>query len=97
MATYISLMNFTDQGLRNVKDTTRRAEAAAKLGREYGVEFKSLHWTQGPCDLVAVFEAPDDAALAAFGLAAMSQGNFKSQTMRAFNAQEMSEIVARLP
>jgi uncharacterized protein with GYD domain len=97
MVTYISLMSFTDQGIRSVKDTVKRSESAAKLAKEYGVTFKSIHWTQGPYDVVAELEAKDEQSLAAFGLAAASAGNFKSQTLRAFTADEMKAIVAKLP
>jgi uncharacterized protein with GYD domain len=97
MVTYITLLNFTDQGLRNVKDTTRRAEAAAKMAREYGVEFKSIHWTQGAYDLVIEAQGQDEQSVAAFLLAAASMGNFKAQTLRAFTADEMNKVIARLP
>ena len=97
MLTYLVLMNFTDQGLRGVKETTRRTEAAMKLGREYGVAFKSIHWTQGPYDVVAMVEGPDETSVSAFGLAIAMLGNVKAQTLRAFNAQEMDRILARLP
>lgn len=97
MVTYVSLMNFTDQGIRTVKDTVKRSEAAAKLAKEYGVTFKSIHWTQGAYDVVCVLEAADEQAIAAFGLASASLGNFKSQSLRAFTADEMKGIIARLP
>ena len=81
MSTYIALMNFTDQGIRSVKETIKRSDAAQKLGKEYGVTFKSIHWTQGQYDIVCEFEAKDEASLAAFGLALASQGNVRSQTL----------------
>lgn len=97
MVTYIALLNFTDQGLRNVKDTTRRAEAAQKLGRDFGVEFKSIHWTQGPFDVVIEIQAKDEQSANAFLLASASLGNFHAQTLRAYSAEEMDKILARLP
>ncbi|MBV8635167.1 MAG: GYD domain-containing protein, partial [Burkholderiaceae bacterium] len=75
MVTYISLLNFTDQGARSVKDTVKRFESAVKTGQEYGVTFKRGHWTMGQYDLVIEVEAKDEASLAAFTLAMASQGN----------------------
>jgi len=97
MATYIVLCNFTDQGIRNVKDTTKRAEAAQKIAKEYGVTFKSIHWTQGQYDVVAEVEAKDEQAYNAFNLAIASQGFMRGQTLRAFSADEMKTLLAKLP
>jgi uncharacterized protein with GYD domain len=97
MTTYITLMNFTDQGVRHAKDTVKRYEAAAKLGKEYGVTFKSIHWTLGQYDMVCELEAKDEAAITAFGLAIGSLGNVRSQTLRAYSADEMKGILAKLP
>jgi uncharacterized protein with GYD domain len=97
MATYITLMNFTDQGLSSIKDTVKRADAAKKIAREYGVTFKSIHWTQGQYDVVCELEAPDEQSLSAFGLALASMGNVRGQTLRAFTADEMKAVLAKLP
>lgn len=97
MVTNVALMNFSDHGVRTVKDTVRRSESAMRLAREFGVTFKSLHWTMGAYDLVAVLEGPDDSSLAAFALAITSMGNIRTQTLRAFSAEEMDGIVSRLP
>jgi uncharacterized protein with GYD domain len=66
MATYVTLFNFTEQGLRNIKDTVKRAEAAKKAGSENGINLKEIVWTQGQYDLIAILEAPDEAAASAF-------------------------------
>jgi uncharacterized protein with GYD domain len=97
MATYITLMNFTDQGLSSIKDTVKRADTAKKIAREYGVTFKSIHWTQGQYDVVCELEAPDEQSLSAFSLALASLGNVRGQTLRAFTADEMKAVLAKLP
>jgi uncharacterized protein with GYD domain len=97
MATYITLMSFTDQGIRTVKETVARAEAAQKVAKEYGVTFNSLHWTQGAYDLVCELDAKDEASMMAFGLAQASRGSVRMQTLRAFDADEMKAIIAKMP
>jgi uncharacterized protein with GYD domain len=96
MAIYYALCNFTDQGIRNVKETTHRAEAVEAAGRKAGVTVKSILWTLGSYDLVCQFEAPDDAAITAFGLSIGQQGNVRTQTLRAFTRDEMNAILARV-
>lgn len=97
MATYTVLANFTDQGIRNVKDTTRRAEAVEAAAGKMGITVKSIQWTLGAYDLVCQFEAPDDQTITAFGLAIGVQGNVRTQTMRTFSRDEMNAILARVP
>jgi uncharacterized protein with GYD domain len=94
MAKYISLINWTDQGVKNFKDTAKRAEDAAALAAKMGGKF-SAYWTIGSFDLVTVSEFPDDATATAFLLRVASIGNIRTQTMRAFDTQEMSGIIAR--
>ena len=96
MATYICLSNFTDQGIRNVKDTTKRADAVAKAAKKAGVTMKEIYWTLGSCDMVVVFEAKDDAAMTALGLSIGKAGNVRTQTLRAFSRGEMKAILAKL-
>jgi uncharacterized protein with GYD domain len=96
MATYIVLTNFTEQGIRNVKDTTKRADAAKELAAKFGVTMKDFYWTLGSYDVVLVCEAQDDAALTAFGLAVGSAGNVRTQTLRAFTRDEMNGVLAKL-
>jgi uncharacterized protein with GYD domain len=97
MATYIVLTNFTDQGIKNVKDTTKRADAVREIGKKFGVTVKEFYWTLGSHDVVAIFEAPDDATITAFGLSIGIGGNVRTETMRAFSKDEMSGILAKLP
>jgi uncharacterized protein with GYD domain len=93
MATYIALLQYTDQGIRNVKDTTKRAAAAGEVAAKMGVRLTEIFWTLGPYDLVIVAEAPDDQSMTAVMLKLGSQGNVKSQTLRAFRSQEMESVL----
>jgi uncharacterized protein with GYD domain len=96
MATYLVLGNFTDQGIRAVKDTTKRAEAFKGLAQKAGVKVKDLYWTLGQYDLVITLEAPDEEAVTALGLSAGSLGNVRTQTLRAFNSEEMGRILGKI-
>jgi len=97
MATYICLMNFTDQGAKSIKDTVTRYETAARAAKEFGVEFKSIHWTQGQYDIVCELNAKDEAAMMAFGLSMASLGNVRTQTLRAYSANEIKAVIAKAP
>lgn len=97
MATYIALCNFTDQGIKAVKQTTQRAQAAQEAAKKFGVTMKSVRWTLGAYDLVVELEADNDEAMTAFGLALGSQGNVRTQTLRAFSADEMNAMLGKLP
>jgi uncharacterized protein with GYD domain len=95
MATYIILGNFTDQGIRNVKDTTKRADAVKEAGKKFGANMKEILWTMGQYDMVATVEAPDDASISAFALAIGSAGNIRGQTLRAYSKDEMNAILTK--
>ena len=96
MATYIVLSTFTDQGIRTVKDTTKRADAVRETARKMGIDTKSIYWTVGKYDVVATFDAPDEAAMTALSLALASAGNVRTQTMRAFTKEEVTGILGKL-
>lgn len=96
MATYIALTSFTDQGIRSVKETTKRADAVRNAGKKYGASMTQIYWTLGEYDIVAVIEAKDDTSAAAFAMAVGAAGNVRSQTLRAFTKEEMSGILAKL-
>ena len=96
MSTYIVLSSFTDQGIRTVKDTTKRADAVKELAKKFGVTAKEFYWTLGSYDVVAIFDAPDDASMTALGLALAAGGNVRTQTLRAFSRQEMNEVLSKL-
>ncbi len=96
MATFIALANFTDQGIRSVQDTTKRADAVRELAKKHGVTMKEIYWTLGSFDMVVVFEGADDAAMTAVGLAIAKAGNVRTQTLRAFGKDEMNAILAKI-
>jgi uncharacterized protein with GYD domain len=97
MLTYIALACFTDQGLKSIKDTTKRADAAKQMAERMGVKMREIYWTQGQYDIVTLCEADSEAAIAAFGLALTSAGNVKFETMRAFTRDEMNGILSKMP
>ncbi len=97
MPNYVCLFNWTDQGIRNVKDTLERVDRASELAEEkYGVKLGEIYWTVGPYDLVSVFEAPDDESVSAFLLELGSVGNVRSVTLRAYDREEIGGILERL-
>ena len=96
MPTYVSLLNFTDQGIRTVRDTVERVDRATELAEKHGARLVQTYWTVGPYDLVVVLEAQDDESLTAFLLETGSLGNVRTTTLRAYNREEMSGILQRL-
>ena len=91
MATYISLVQFTDKGIQAAKETTQRVADWASKVESMGVSIKQMYWTLGQ------YDAPDDETAASVLLAADMLGNIRSQTLRAFTASEMEKILAKLP
>src|SRR5215831_14643008 len=96
MATYIVLGSFTEKGIHNIKDTTKRAEALRDIGKKVGVTVKETYWTLGQYDTAAIIDAPDEAAVTAFGLSVGALGNVRTQTLRAFTTEEMGRLLGRL-
>lgn len=96
MARYISLINFTDQGIRSVGETVSRAEKVKEVMATMGAKMVDINWTVGQYDIVVVVEAPDDATATRALLTVAKAGNVRSTTMRAFTAAEMSAIVKGL-
>ncbi len=95
MPAFITLVNFTDQGARSIKDSPERFEAYKALAEGLGVTVKSVHWTQGPYDLVLITEGPEEGAmLSALKMAQL--GNVRTQTMRGYSASEMRGFVKKL-
>lgn len=97
MPTYVTLVNFTDQGIRNVKDTTKRAKAFQASAKKAGVKVKAEFWTMGRYDIVIITEAPDDEALSRALLSVGTLGNIRTETLRAFSANEMDKMLKGLP
>ena len=96
MATYIVLATFTDQGIRNVKDTTKRADAFKELAKSLGATMKDVYWTLGQYDVIAIVDAPDDASVTALGLTLGKAGNVRTQTLRAFSRTDMDAILGKV-
>jgi uncharacterized protein with GYD domain len=97
MATYISLVQFTDEGIKAAKGTTQRVADWAANVQSMGVRIKQMYWTLGQYDQVCIFDAPDDETAASVLLAADKLGNIRTQTLRAFTATEMEKILAKVP
>lgn len=95
MNTYVSLINWTDQGIRNFRDTTKRAEDFSKLVQASGGSVRELLWTVGEYDLVVIADFPDDETGIAALLQVSSTGNVRTNTLRAFNADDMTGIIGR--
>ena len=96
MATYVVLVNWTDQGIAGFKGTTDRVDHEAEIRKRAGVDLKEIYWTQGQYDLVAIIEAPDDESIAAAMLGVSAHGNSRTTTMRAFDRNEYQRILAKL-
>jgi Uncharacterized conserved protein len=96
MATYILLVNFTDQGVRNAKDTLRRADAFKEMAKKSGANVKDLYWTLGQYDAVTILEAPDDMTATALALSLGKLGNVRTQTLPAFSAADMKTIIGKV-
>jgi len=97
MATYIILINYTDQGIRNIKDSPKRLDAAKKMLKTMGGEIKEFYLTMGSYDIAIVAEAPSDDVIAKFSLASGSLGNIRTTTLKAFPEAEYRKIVGTLP
>ena len=96
MITYVVLVNFTDQGIRNAKDTVKRMEALKEMTKKFGVTVREFFWTTGLHDIVTITEAPDEASGMALNMSLCALGNVRTQTLRAFSANEMKQIVAKM-
>ena len=96
MPTYILLVNWTDQGVKNVRETVERLDRGADVAEKYGVRLRQTYWTVGPYDMISIAEAPDDEAVTAHLLEVCSEGNIRTTTLRAYGREEMGEIIARL-
>ena len=96
MGTYIALFNFTDQGIRSVKDTTKRADAVKEAAKKFGANITQIYWTLGQYDVVSIIEAPNDESATAFTLSIGAAGNVRSQTLRAFSKDEMNGILGKM-
>ena len=96
MPTYVTLMNWTDQGIRTAKDSVQRRDQANALAEKHGGSIEQVYWTVGPYDLVTIIEAPDDESATSMLLELGSAGNLRTTTLRAYDREEMSGIIQRL-
>ena len=97
MPTYVALSNYTEQGIRTVKNGPARLNAVKKQFKAMGGELKAFYLTMGPYDIVTIVEAPDDETAAAMSLAIGSGGNVRTVTMKAFDEAEFRRVVKTLP
>ena len=97
MPHYITLINWTDQGVKNVKEAPARFAAAKQAVEAVGGKLHSIFLTMGEYDLVTIGEAPNDEAYATILLALAGQGNIRSKTLKAFTEEEFGRIVGNLP
>lgn len=96
MSTFVSLVNFTDQGIKDVKESPRRSEAFRVMAEKLGVTVKSIYYTVGHYDLVVTLEGSDEAVTAVL-LKTGSLGNVRSETLRGFSVDEMKKITGMMP
>ena len=96
MAQYVLLVDFTEQGAKAVRDTVKRADAFRQMAEKSGVKVHTLLWTLGQHDVVVVAEAANDEAATALSLSVAALGNVRTQTMRAFSAEETKAIIAKM-
>jgi len=97
VATYVSLVNFTEEGARHIRHTSERAKGLIKGAANLGIKVKDIYWTMGAFDAVFIADAPDDETMTAFAMSMASLGNIRTQTLRAFSSSEMTRIVSMLP
>jgi uncharacterized protein with GYD domain len=96
MMTYVVLATFTDQGVKNAKDSPKRAEAFRQMAKTFGVTVKDIFWTQGRYDIVTIVEAPDELSATALNLSLGALGNIRTESLRAFSSEDMMKIVAKM-
>ncbi len=97
MPTYVSLLKWTEQGVKNVKESVKRVRQAEQAVEKAGGHIVNVLYTQGKYDLIAIYEWPDDESANAFFLSLAAAGNVKSQTSRAYSSEEMERIISKMP
>jgi uncharacterized protein with GYD domain len=96
MPTYVTLIHYTEQGVKTFKDLPSRLEETRKAGEAVGAKLISFYLTMGQYDAVVISEAPDDATVAKLALAAAARGNVRTETMRAFSENEARDIAVEV-
>ena len=97
MATYVVLYSMTDQGAKNIDSLPQRVREARAAAEQFGITVQGWYLTEGQFDVLTIVDAPDEITLAAGVLAIARNGNFRSQTLRAFSESELEQIVQKLP
>ena len=97
MPTFILSLNWTDQGIRSVKDSPKRAQAARELAKKVGVDIKEIYLTSGDSDLLVIVDTPNGDNVAKFALAIGAQGNVRTRTARAWRESEYQKLISELP
>jgi uncharacterized protein with GYD domain len=97
MPTYVSFVKWTEQGIRNAKDSPKRIDAFEAAVKAAGGKLKDIYLVTGEFDLLVITEAPNDEAVARLSLATAMQGNVRTMTSRAFTREELAKIVSSLP
>jgi uncharacterized protein with GYD domain len=96
MATYVTLVKFTEKGVKDIKHSAKRAADFKAGAKKFGVEVKEQYWCLGAYDGVILFEAPDDEAASCIMLSLSELDNVTTQTLRAFTAADMSKILGKV-
>jgi uncharacterized protein with GYD domain len=96
VAKYVILVNWTEQGIREAKQTTERAQKVREMAQQLGGKVETLLWTLGRYDLIGIAEMPDDETAALMGLRIGALGSVRTETLRAFSADEMGSILGKL-
>jgi uncharacterized protein with GYD domain len=94
---FILTINWTEQGIRAVKDSPKRAQAARDLGKKLGVEMKQLYLTSGESDLLAIVETDSGDNVAKFAIALGQLGNVRTRTARAWTEAEFAKFISEMP
>lgn len=97
MATYISLVQYTQQGISTIKESAKRLDAAKKLFEEAGAKLKDFYLVMGEYDIIIVFEAPNEETVAKVSLSIGAKGNVRTRTSRAFTEPEFRKLIKSLP
>jgi uncharacterized protein with GYD domain len=97
MPTFLITMNWTEQGIHNIKEAPKRAAAAREMAKKLGIELKETYVTTGESDLLAIVESPSGDNVAKFCMAIGSQGNVRTRTVRAWSQAEYAKLISELP
>ncbi len=96
MATFVVLASFTEQGVRNAKETINRADQFKEMAKKSGVTVKDMYWTLGKHDIVVICDASDDETATALLLSVSSRGFVRSETLRAFSSADMKKVLDKM-